>query len=168
MTETSDKLHLVVPVDIYSITGFIHQICWGDILFGGFFTLQNKGLEGRLIDYWGASVIHGRMNDDELEFEKKYITHIHSHITSLDAVSYLFKKNEKGIWIGEYSGSFCGKGRAVCIIKPDWKDIGMTYPVPEDCAKDVVISGVDNGLFEVYKDPNTGEGMIKLRDENPS
>ena len=61
---------------LYSITGIFGSFQEkGCAAFGGYFRYDVESrilFDGQLIDRWGASVIHGEMNDEILEFEKMY------------------------------------------------------------------------------------------------
>lgn len=100
---------------LYSITGLIthDSLDGGCVAFGGYFRYDlktNKICDGQLIDLWGESEIinFGYMDKKILEFDKRYRNR-------QNIIHYKFKKNEKGIWIGEYNGESAGKGLTHCV-----------------------------------------------------
>jgi hypothetical protein len=100
---------------LYSIVGLISHLpseisC---AAFGGYFRydVNTKNVcDGQLVDPWGESEMlnFGFMDDNNLKFDKKYVKRN-------DIIHYEYKKNEKGIWEGEYDGEATGKGLTHCI-----------------------------------------------------
>ena len=100
---------------LYSITGIFGSFQEkGCAAFGGYFRYDVESrilFDGQLIDRWGASVIHGEMNDEILEFEKMY-----HH--DKNRFNYKFRK-ENGIWRGTYQfkGRGTSRGMSQCITQ---------------------------------------------------
>ena len=107
---------------LYNLTGLISHSPSGMscVAFGGYFRYDvesKKICDGQLVDLWGESEIlnFGFMDDSVLEFCKKYIRRN-------DIINYKYKKNEKGVWEGEYFGEATGKGITQCITSLVDKD----------------------------------------------
>lgn len=111
---------------------------------------------GSLVDCYGMSDIDGEISPHEFIFDKKY-----RHGAQ---IKYEFKKNDKGIWVGEYSaGGGIGKGYATAQTNLDWRGVEFIYPEPvnpEEWAKNLLEQMVDNGMLEIVKDNKTGEEVV--------
>ena len=112
---------------------------------------------GSLVDYYGMSEIAGEISPVELGFNKRYIR-------NGSPIQYNFRKNEKGIWVGEYSANErIGTGYATVKINLDWKGVDMIVPRPfdhEGWAKDLLEQMVDEGMLELKRDEKTGEEVV--------
>ena len=69
------------------------------------------------------------------------------------------KKNEIGLWLGEWVHEQGFSGRAVCKIHDDWE--GLRRGTVDDWAHNLVEDMVDAGILEKFDDPETGEEMVK-------
>src|SRR3989344_7559033 len=94
---------------VYGLSGFFIERHSSDKAnyFGGFFFLRtdeheprrnvsSMPLGGLLVDCHGASKIVGEMTPAELLFDKTYVQ-------SGNRIKYSLRKNNHGIWVGEYS-----------------------------------------------------------------
>ncbi len=85
--------------ELYSIAGwFIDASINTATAFGGYFRFNKKYKlieEGQLTDIYGSSTLEGKIDDNLLEFEKRY---------SDCKFIYKFKK-QKGIWVGRFEYS---------------------------------------------------------------
>lgn len=164
--------------DVYSMTGIFVENHTPNLAryFGGFFSVRTYPNEprrnifampfnGSLADIYGMSDISGEINPGrgELEFDKKYIRRD-------DTIKYAFKRNENGIWVGEYCiGSAvrehpdAADGKAFVKINLDWEGVDMLLPEftdPETWAKGLVQQMVNDGRIRCVRDEGTGEEVI--------
>lgn len=101
---------------LYSIIGLIsHEpSAKRAVVFGGYFRYnpESKQIDdGQLVDFWGESEIphFGFMDDKDLEFDKHYIRENYT-------IHFKYRKNEKGLWEGEYDGGeITGRGLTQCL-----------------------------------------------------
>jgi len=151
--------------ELHSIVGIFHEDFPGISPWGGHLIKQdNSEIEGMLIDLYGPSCINGRMGKDFLEFEKQYgpeNRHQNFH--------YSFKL-KNGIYVGEYSSGnplSNYSGKSMCktnLFIPDTEFRQINLRTPEGYAKALTDSMIEQGLFEEFTDPKTGEKMIRLRE----
>ena len=159
--------------DVYSISGLFverHSLSQAKF-FGGFFSVRTNVNEqrqnvlampfnGSLVDCYGMSEIVGEISPAELRFNKRYTR-------NEDQIQYHFRKNENGVWVGEYSANErIGTGYTVAKINLDWKGVDMIVPRhfdPEGWTKDLLEQMVNNGMLEIVKDGKTGEEVVVPR-----
>jgi|SRR3989344_4446811 len=152
--------------ELYSITGLFHQDFPGIIPWGGYFIKENDGgecIEGKLIDIYGGSTINGKMDSNVLKFLKRY-----GEKNNSEFFDYEFLLVD-GIWRGEFSNPLVDyRGKALCKTNLCLSDLAIkrvdmntTEGYFRAVIDDLVEKGVEKGLFEKYKDPETGEEMIK-------
>ncbi len=142
--------------ELYSISGFYEQIFAGTVAFGGFFFRNNNKLEGDLLDDAGASAIDGVISDTDLQFLKRYKGR-------KDIIQYVFTRQQNGFWVGRWTQKVetGGNGRAICKINKDFDDVTRRRITREEYFHNF-IKGMDRtGMVEIYKDPETGEDMVK-------
>ncbi len=134
--------------EVYGITGFFEQLR-NISPFGGFFLLHPNGrLEGNLVDGYGGSNIGGNLTETDLRFGKIY--HERGGI-----IEYSFKRNPSGIWVGEYDGRDTGRGKAVCKLALNWKDVELdtTPRTIERSVEDLIDSMIEQGMLVPVKEP---------------
>jgi len=150
--------------EIYSITGFFYEDFPGISPWGGYFIRGREGdpenqIVGQLIDLHGPSSLKGVLEEDSLEFEKQYEQCNHEQL-----FDYRFSLKD-GIWQGEWSSpvnnyigkSVCKTNLCLGNINFERVDLGS----PEGFAKALIDSMIRTGYLETYKDPDSGEEMIK-------
>ena len=152
--------------DVYSISGMFAEQGQAKF-FGGFFSVRTSPDEprqsvlampfsGLLVDCYGRSKIDGELSSQELGFDKIYF-----HGTE---IRYNFRRNDKGIWLGEYSiKNSTKKGRACAKTNLDWMDFNMVVPEhfdPEGWTKALLEQMVDEGRLEIVRDEQTGEEVV--------
>ncbi|MFH1431566.1 MAG: hypothetical protein ABIG37_03825 [Nanoarchaeota archaeon] len=148
--------------ELHSITGMFYEEFPGISPWGGYFIKgmdgEDSGIDGMLADTHGISRITGTMNSGLLEFIKQYEENMGQ------AFHYKFSLKDE-IWLGEYTSSSSGYGgRSVCKTNLCIKDLTFRKfdtRTPEGFAKAIIGSMVEGGQLEKFKDPETGEEMIK-------
>ena len=156
--------------DVYSMSGLFvekhspHQAKY----FGGFFSVRKNPNEprrnilampfnGSLVDCYGHSEIVGEISSVEMRFNKTYLN-------NGKIIQYQFKKNEKEIWVGEYSADeLIGNGFAKAKTNLDWAGVNMIVPRrydPEGWAKDLLEDMVERRMLKIIKDEETGEEFV--------
>lgn len=149
--------------ELHSITGLFFERFPGISPWGGYFIRgteeDESSIEGKLVDLDGISDINGTMDPELLEFRKQY------EANNEESFDYKFSMGN-GIWVGEYvstattsfrGGSVCKTN--LCIEDLTFRKFDMT--TPEGCTKALVTSMIEDGSLESYKDPDTGEDMIR-------
>lgn len=148
--------------ELYSITGLFYESFPGISPWGGFFIRgTEKGpeeIEGMLVDTYGSSLINGQMGSDSLEFRKQY------QENRGQAFDYKFSL-ENGVWLGEYVSTQSDyNGRSICKTNLCLSDLSFRkfdMRTPDGWAKAMVDSMVEGGQLEKFRDPETGEEMIR-------
>ncbi len=148
--------------ELHSITGMFYESFPGISPWGGYLIRgmdgKDDGIEGMLADVHGISRITGTMNPELLEFRKQYGQN-RGH-----AFNYKFQL-KNGVWLGEYvSTSQDYSGRSICKTNLCIKDLTFKkfdLSSPDRYVKALIDSMVESGQLEKFRDPETGEEMIK-------
>jgi len=150
----------MVKGDIYSITGFYNNgFPRATIPFGGFFLASDIGtslgleIRGELTDIYGRSSISGLLAGDRMGFGKRYGDRDYE-------IQYKFQKNENGLWLGTYASEDTGKNKAVCKLDCAFKGIVLIEGEqmdPEQWAKDLLESMVEQGMLEIVPEPGKNQ-----------
>lgn len=147
--------------ELHSITGLFYESFPGISPWGGFFIRGIDDIEdlieGMLIDTHGYSKIQGVMYPDSLSFLKTYKN-------KGDSYNYSFSLKD-GIWLGEYESTSADyRGRSVCKTNLCINDLSFRkfdLSTPQGYVKALVDSMISSGQLESYKDPETGEEMLR-------
>ena len=151
----------------YKMIGILIQPFYPNILFESTDLRHDKKsniLNGRLYDYYGSSNIEGLLKEEEMAFVKQYDS-------SEEIIKYIFRKNNKGLWVGKFFQKGYMGGEAHCEIfgideKPkfDWnfilKNTELSIEGNENWAKDFTKSMIDEGYFKEIRDEETGESFL--------
>ena len=158
-------------VDVCSLTGFFieehNPLCVN--YFGGFIFVRTgwneprdnvlaEPLEGLLIDCDGSSQIRGEISPHDLKFTKRYAG-------NGNQVKYAFRKNERGIWVGEYhfSDDLSVRGKAYARINLDWGGVSIAHSRdigPEERAEGLIKQMVQEGMLKVVEDGEKGREVV--------
>ncbi len=155
---------------LYSICGVYSQAGHGVLPFGGFI-LRNepreteKTFEGKIADFYGlAEIVGSFQNEEELEFDKDYGG-------GRMPINYRMKFDmERKLWLGECDISGGISGKVICEIYPAIKflhlDIEQVYTTPEEWARNLLDTMVDEGYLTIEKDENGREIVLPGKDPN--
>lgn len=151
--------------ELYSITGLFYESFPGISPWGGHFLRGKEGepenqISGQLIDMYGPSTLEGIMEGEKLKFRKQYINSNREQTFDYEFVL------KNGIWQGEYINFPAAdyNGRSVCKTFSCLEHLNferVDLRTPEGFAKALIDSMVENGKLEKFKDPETGEDMIR-------
>lgn len=125
--------------------------------FGGFFEIEHTEFKGLLADRCGLSEIIGSIaaGESEISFDKFYTN-------GRKLISYSFRK-EGDLWVGEYNGRDCGRGKAIAKIVPvefNFRDVQRYSLSNEEIAKDMIEKMKSEGYITEQTDPQTGEKVF--------
>ena len=150
--------------ELYSITGLFYEAFPGISPWGGHFVKGHEGdsenqIVGQIIDMYGPSRLEGVLEKDSLEFRKQY-----ERCNFEQMFDYKFSL-KNGIWQGEVSSPDGYRGRSICKTNLCLGELNfekVDLRSPEGYAKALIDSMVQTGYLETFKDPETGEEMIRL------
>jgi hypothetical protein len=149
--------------ELHSITGLFYEAFPGISPWGGYFIKGREGdlenqIVGQLIDMHGPSRLEGVLETDSLEFRKQY-----ERCNQEQVFDYKFSL-KNGIWQGEFSSPGGYRERSICktnlcLGELNFENVDLRSS--EGYAKALIDSMVRTGFLETFKDPETGEEMIR-------